>query len=51
VSVAHPAGARVVQAAGASIWVSAPERSQMPAAFPVAAGKVVTIPHGTQGLL
>jgi len=40
---------RVFQAAGASICVSASECSQVPADFPLAAGKVVTIPNGTRG--
>jgi hypothetical protein len=37
------------QAAGPIICTSASECGQVPADFPVAAGKVVTIPNGTRG--
>lgn len=44
----RPAGARLLRAADAIICVSASEGSRVLAEFPVAAGKVVTIPNGTR---
>lgn len=43
----RPAGARLFEAAAAVICVSAAECSRVLADFPVAAGKVETIPNGT----